>query len=96
MRHRRKWPFSRHKTFDKIANYGCTSVGWLFGLKLHIVINEQGELIAFKITRGNLNDAVASDTILKSLEGMIFGDKGYISKKLFSKLMWFNNCRHQT
>ena len=47
----------------------------------------RGELIAFKITRGNVNDAVASETILKSLEGMIFGDKGYISKKLFSKLL---------
>lgn len=77
----------RHKTFDEIAQYGRTSVGWFFGLKLHIVINERGELIAFKITRGNVNDAVASETILKSLEGMLFGDKGYISKKLFSKLL---------
>jgi hypothetical protein len=77
----------RHKTFDEIAKYGRTSVGWFFGLKLHIVINERGELIAFKITRGNVNDSVASETILKSLEGIVFGDKGFISKKLFSKLL---------
>lgn len=38
----------RHKTFDQIARYGRTSVGWFFGLKLHIVTNDRGELIAFK------------------------------------------------
>jgi hypothetical protein len=76
----------RHKTFDEIAQYGRTSVGWFFGLKLHIVINEKGELIAFKITRGNANDAIASESILKNLKGIAFGDKGYISQKLFSKL----------
>lgn len=77
----------RHKTFDEIAEYGRTSVGWFFGLKLHIVINERGELIAFKITRGNANDAKASESLLKSLQGLTFGDKGYISKRLFSQLL---------
>lgn len=38
----------RNKTFKEIAEYGRTSMGWFFGLKLHIVINDQGELIAFK------------------------------------------------
>jgi len=42
----------RNKTFEEIAQYGRTSVGWFFGLKLHIVINSQGELVAFKITSG--------------------------------------------
>ena len=36
----------RHKTFDEIAKYGKTSIGWFFGLKLHLVTNQQGELIA--------------------------------------------------
>jgi hypothetical protein len=77
----------RHKTFEDIAEYGRTSVGWFFGLKLHIVINEQGELIAFKVTRGNTNDAKASESLLKSLQGLAFGDKGYIGKILFSRLL---------
>ena len=77
----------RHKTFEDIAEYGRTSVGWFFGLKLHIVINERGELIAFKITRGNAHDAKSSESLLKSLQGLAFGDKGYISKKLFSRLL---------
>jgi hypothetical protein len=43
--------------------------------------------MAFKITRGNANDAKSSESLLKSLEGLAFGDKGYISKKLFSRLL---------
>lgn len=77
----------RHKTFDEIARYGRTSVAWFFGLKLHIVINDQGELIAFKITRANEHDAKACESMLERLNGMAFGDKGYISKPLFTRLL---------
>jgi hypothetical protein len=77
----------RHKTFDAIAEYGRTSVGWFFGLKLHLVINEHGELIAFKITRGNTHDAKAGESLLETLNGMAFGDKGYIGKSLFERLL---------
>jgi len=77
----------RHKTFDNIAEYGRTSVGWFFGLKLHLVINDRGELIAFKLTRGNQHDAKASESLLQILQGLAFGDKGYISKALFSRLL---------
>lgn len=77
----------RHKTFKEVAQYGRTSIGWFFGLKLHIVINDRGELIAFKITRGNEHDAKASESILETLRGMAFGDKGYLGKELFSRLL---------
>ncbi len=76
----------RHKTFDEIAKYGRTSVGWFFGLKLHLVINNHGELIAFKITNGKQNDAKAGESIMEKLQGLMFGDKGYIGKELFSRL----------
>lgn len=77
----------RHKTFGNIAQYGRTSVGWFFGLKLHLVINDRGELIAFKMTRGNVHDAKASESLLQQLNGMAFGDKGYIGQSLFTRLM---------
>ncbi len=76
----------RHKTFDQIAQYGKTSVGWFFGLKLHIVTNDRGEFIAFKITKGNRSDSQEAAFLLSKLEGFAFGDKGYISKKLFDVL----------
>ena len=76
----------RHKTFDAIADYGRTSVGWFFGLKLHIVTNNLGELLAFKITRGNRHDCKEAQSLLKNLQGLAFGDKGYLGKKLFEEL----------
>lgn len=77
----------RHKTFEAIAEYGRTSVGWFFGLKLHLVINDRGELIAFKISSGKQNDAKAGESIMQKLKGLMFGDKGYIGKELFSRLL---------
>jgi hypothetical protein len=78
---------TRHQTFDDIAQYGRTSVSWFFGFKLHIVINDRGKLMAFKITRGNQHDAQAGESILQYSKGTTFGDKAYISKQLFSRLL---------
>ncbi|MCD6039038.1 MAG: transposase domain protein [Gammaproteobacteria bacterium] len=78
---------TRHKTFDEVARYGRTSVSWLFGLKLHSVMNDQGEVIAFKVTSGKQNDAKAGESIMQKLHGLMFGDKGYIGKELFARLL---------
>ena len=78
---------SRHKTFDEVADYGHTSVGWFFGLKLHLVTNNRGELIAFKITRGSRHDSKEALPLLKKLKGLGFGDKGYLGKKIFEELI---------
>ena len=77
----------RHKSFESLASYGRTSVGWFFGLKLHLVINQRGELMAFKLTRAHQNDAKAGESLLESLKGLAFGDKGYISQALFERLL---------
>jgi hypothetical protein len=36
----------RNKLFKEIAAHGRASVGWFFGLKAHVVINQLGELMA--------------------------------------------------
>lgn len=77
----------RHKTFEDIAEYGHTSMGWFFGFKIHVVINHKGELMAFKVTPGNVHDSVSAKSLFASLEGLAFGDKGYIGKKLFDELL---------
>ena len=35
-----------HKVFDGWAARGKTSMGWFFGFKLHLVVNDRGELLA--------------------------------------------------
>lgn len=61
-------------------------MGWFFGFKLHIVVNEVGDLLAFKVTKGNINDRVPVKDLCKGLSGKLFGDKGYLGQKLFEEL----------
>ncbi len=76
----------RHKTFKGVAARGKCSMGWFYGFKLHIIVNECGELLSFKVTKGNTNDRVPVKELCKNLKGKLFGDKGYIGKKLFEEL----------
>ncbi|WRL44041.1 IS982 family transposase [Cyanobacterium aponinum UTEX 3222] len=86
---------SRNKVFQELAARGKTSVDWFFGFKLHLVVNELGEIINMKLTPGNvdgsevLRDAVRKPVVelVQQLWGKIFGDKGYVSQKLASKLL---------
>jgi hypothetical protein len=79
---------SQHKLFKKLAKRGKTSMGWFFGFKLHVIINHLGEIIAFAITPGNVadNNEDLMSQLTEGLMGKLFGDKGYISEKLFRDL----------
>src|SRR3989339_246274 len=78
-----------HRVYKGLAQRGKTSTGWFYGLKLHLVINEQGEVISFIITPGNVadNDFQLGVRLCRGLCGRIFGDKGYISSKLQATLL---------
>ena len=76
----------RNKVFRNIAKIGRSSYGWFMGFKLHIIINNKGEIMAVKITKGNINDVSIAAGLAKGLSGSIYGDKGYISKNLFEEL----------
>ncbi|HKI35287.1 MAG TPA: IS982 family transposase [Gemmataceae bacterium] len=78
---------SRHRVFAGLAARGKTSMGWFFGFKLHLVFNHLREIVAIKITRGNVHDAAALPELSRDLAGKIFGDKGYLGKKLADELL---------
>jgi hypothetical protein len=78
---------SGHKVFKGIAERGYSSVGYFFGFKLHLAINHQGELISFCLTRGNASDLSVISKLTKNLTGLLFGDKGYVSKKVEETLL---------
>lgn len=75
-----------HKVFRRMAKRGKISTGWFFGFKLHLVINDQGEIISFMLTPGNTDDRSPVHFFSKQLWGKCFGDREYISKKLFEEL----------
>lgn len=77
---------SRNKVFDCVAKRGKTTVGWFYGLKLHLLINDRGELLRVKITQGNVDDRSPVVFLVQNVIGKLFGDKGYISQTLFEKL----------
>jgi hypothetical protein len=77
----------QHRVFDGIAARGKTSVGWFYGFKLHLVVNDEGELLAFCLTPGNVDDRRPVPKLAKRLFGTLFGDKGYLSQPLAEQLL---------
>lgn len=84
----------RNKTFKGFAEVGKSSMGWFFGFKLHLIINDKGEILSFFLTKGNVDDRDAKTitNMTKDLFGKLFGDKGYISKAL-SDLLFGNGIQ---
>jgi hypothetical protein len=76
----------RHKVFAGLAARGKTFMGWFHGFKLHLIVNERGELSTFYLTAGNIDDRQPVPHLTKALWGKLFGDKGYISQTLFEAL----------
>ncbi len=77
---------SKNKVFDGLAEISKSTYGWFFGFKLHLVINEIGEIQALTLTKGNVDDRKPLPILTKRLTGLLFGDKGYIKKELFERL----------
>ena len=78
----------RHKVFKGMARSGKSSMGWFFGFKLHLVINELGEIVRFRLTPGNVadNNGELLRQLFKGLEGECYLDKGYLTK-LFGEFL---------
>lgn len=74
----------RNKVFKDIAQIGKSTMGWFYGFKLHIVINDKGQILNFTITQGNVDDRepLKNERFLKNIFGKLFGDKGYLSQQL--------------
>lgn len=62
-------------------------MGWFYGFKLHVVVNDQGELLAFQVTPANADDRKPVPKLTRNLFGKLIGDKGYLSKALLETLL---------
>jgi hypothetical protein len=83
----------RRRVFRVDARRGKTSVGWFYGFKLHLVVNDRGELLAFCLTSGNLDDRKPVPRLVQRLFGRLFGDKGSISQPLAERLFLAQGLR---
>ena len=77
-----------HKTFEGLAERGRCSMGWFFGFKLHLIINDKGEILNFMFTPGNVDDRepLKQGKFLENIKGKLCADKGYIGQALFENL----------
>jgi len=73
---------SQHRVFATDAKRGKTSMGWFYGFKLHLAVNDRGELLACCLTPGNVDDRKPVPAMVKKPRGKLFGDRGYISAPL--------------
>lgn len=73
-----------NKVFKGLAQTGKSTMGWFHGFKLHIVINDKGEILNFCITQANVDDRepLKNESFLRAVFGKLFADKGYISQQL--------------
>ena len=77
----------RNKVFKGLAEIGKSTKGWFFGFKLHIIIDDKGNLVSAKLTKGNVDDRAVVPQMTADMHGFLFADKGYISRKLFLRLL---------
>ena len=75
--------------FSDYAKRGKSSMGWFYGFKLHLIINDEGEILSFCLTSGNVDDRDENvmNSLTKEIFGKLFADRGYISQKLFENLL---------
>lgn len=77
-----------HKTMSGRVAKGRITMGWFYGFKLHIVINDRAEIMQWTLTPGNVDDRepLKDREFTKKFFGKIFADRGYISQELFENL----------
>ena len=79
---------SKNQVFKDIATIGKSTMGWFYGFKLHIIVNDKGELLEFVITQANVDDRfpLKQENFLTKIFGKLYADKGYVSKELTALL----------
>src|SRR3982751_1314300 len=77
---------SSHKVFAGLAQRGKGSMGWFYGFKLHLVINDRGEVLGLTLTPWNTDARRPVSKLVRQLWGKLFGDRGYLGQELFEQL----------
>jgi len=76
----------RHQVFADEAKRGKGTMGWFYGFKLHLIMKDEGGLLAVKVTEGNVDDRKPVLDMVDNLTGSLYADKGYVSANLKEQL----------
>ena len=72
----------KHKTMKELSNYGRSSKGVYFGLKLHLIADLTRKILAIKITSANVDDRDVVVELSEEIAGFLIADAGYVKEKL--------------
>ena len=67
-------------------------MGWHYSFKLYLIINDRGELLAFKLTPGNVDDRKPVPEMTEGIFGKLFGDRARKCDLLFHSAIAQKNC----
>jgi hypothetical protein len=73
---------STNKVTKGLATISRSSRGWYYGLKLHGVVDELGNLLNVRITTATVDDRFPVKNLIKNLSGKFVADAGYLSEEL--------------
>ncbi|WP_151831039.1 IS982 family transposase [Acinetobacter ursingii] len=76
----------RHKSLAKIASRGKSSMGWFYGFKVHIVMNQFGEIVSSGLSNGHVADIKMVEQLAECLQAKLYAGRGYISQELKRRL----------
>lgn len=79
----------QNKVFKGLAQKSKSTMGWYFGFKLHMIINDKGEILSYCFSKANVDDRdqKVMSVMTKEVFGKLFGDRGYIDQKL-AEYLW--------
>jgi len=74
---------SKHKTMKVLATKSKSTTGWFYGLRLHILCDQDGNLMQIKFTTATTGERQVLDEFLGRIkECTVIADAGYLSKEL--------------
>ncbi len=88
-----------HKVFDELTQRGKNTVGCFFGFKLHIVVSDTGDLLAFKLSPANTDDREPGSDLLGGLVGNLLPRKRSIVETIndqFKNISQIERTRHRS
>lgn len=70
------------RVMKQFAKWGKTGKGWYYGLKMHLITDLDGKVLAIKFTSGNIDDREVVMDLAKGMDGIFVADAGYIKQEL--------------
>lgn len=86
-----------HKVMKQVSARGKSTMGWFYGMKLHILVDERGNLLGVTITPGNVDERTQVKKLVGDItNSLLIADAGYVKELLKQELFEKNGIQFVT